>query len=57
MFEVEKLTFKEFLYGLKSFNIIPHFRLRRSQSGEISEQDWVTRNPNRGAHIGRCCTC
>lgn len=56
-----KSSFDEFIKGIKKFGIMPHFRFRRSQSGDVTEHDWVflvnTRPPHNGAHIGRCCTC
>lgn len=40
---------------------MPHFRFRRSQSGDMNEHDWIflvnTHQPHGGSHIGRVCLC
>lgn len=61
MLPEKKVTFEEFIEGIRALGFMPHLRFRRSQSGELSEHDWIflvnTHQPNAGSHIGRVCLC
>ena len=57
----KNISLEEFLKGLKELQIMSHLRFRRSQSGAPDEHDLIflvfTKEPKKGAHIGRTCLC
>ncbi|AQS52552.1 hypothetical protein BW727_100142 [Jeotgalibaca dankookensis] len=61
MLPEKNISLEEFMRGLSELQVIPHLRLRRSQSGNPDEHDLIflvcTQEPNEGAHIGRVCLC
>ncbi len=61
MLPEKSIRFNEFVNGLDELQVMPHFRFRRSQSGDANEHDLIflvcTKEPEKGAHIGRTCIC
>lgn len=57
----KNISFEEFIKGLSELQIMPQFRFRRSQSGDLDEHDLIflvcTKGSKKGAHIGRTCLC
>lgn len=57
----KNISLEEFLKGLKELQVMSHLRFRRSQSGDPDEHDLIflvcTKEPKKGAHIGRTCLC
>lgn len=39
MLPEKKVTFEEFIEGIRALGFMPHLSFRRSQSGELSEHD------------------
>lgn len=61
MLPEKNISLEEFMRGLNELQVIPHLRLRRSQSGNPDEHDLIflvcTQEPKKGVHIGRACLC
>lgn len=61
MLPEKNVSFGEFVKGIKELGFTLHFRFRRSQSGDLTEHDWVfivnTYPPHEGAHLGSLCLC
>lgn len=59
MLPEKNISLEEFLPGLNELQVIPHLRLRRSQSGNPDEHDLIflvcTQEVKKGGHIGRTC--